>query len=269
MSSTPVTLISDATGSLGEHVLRSIFTQFPQNSFQLTVVNFVRSGPDLDRCLHLLEKTKGLVVHSTIYDTFKTRIEETCRKRGLHVYDLTGPIMRFFVDASGISPEVRYERLHELNSNYFTRVDAIEFAIAHDDGMGLSTLKQAQVVLTGVSRTSKTPTTMFLAVSGYRAANVPLVQGLEPSPALLHMSPQQVVCLVLHPDHLATVRSARARLGLGTSVHEYTDMHAIQKEVAWSRRLAAQHGWHVLDVTGRAIEETASHVIQLCGLSEM
>ncbi len=261
-----VTLISDATGSLGEHVLQSIFTQFPPDSFKLQTIKFVRSEPDLEQCLERLEQTSGLVVHATIYDDFKQRIESVCRARKLPVYDLTGPIMRFFVDSSGKKPDVRYERLHELNSDYFTRVDAIEFAIGHDDGAGLATLKEAEVILTGVSRTSKTPTTMFLAVAGLRAANVPLVHGLVPPQELLSAQSKRVVCLVLHPDHLMMVRSARAKAGLGVAGGDYVDEQAIRRELTWSRRFSTERGWQVLDVTGRAIEETASRVIELCRL---
>lgn len=149
---TPITLISDATGAMGEHVLQALFTQFPPGSLQLKIIPFVDSESALAQCLERLNTTKGLVVHATIYESCKRRIEAACRKHQLPVYDLTGPVMRFIASASKRRSKLDDRKLHELNPDYFKRVAAIEFAIAHDDSGGLKTLDQADVVLTGVSR---------------------------------------------------------------------------------------------------------------------
>ena len=259
---TPVTLISDATGAMGEHVLQAIFTQFPPGSFTLETIKFVNSESALEQCLAHLAEATGLVVHATIYPEFKARITNACRRRQRPVYDLTGPIMRFVVERSGRQPAPDYVKLHELTPDYFERVAAIEFAIEHDDGGGLGTLPQAQAVLTGISRTTKTPTTMFLALAGYRAANVPLVLGVTPPKALLTMDPRRVVCLTMKPDELAAVRGARVAEQLGGG-GDYADVHAIRREVIWARQLSDAQGWRLLDVTGRAVEETAARIMEL------
>ena len=258
---TPVLLISDATGAMGEHVLQAIFTQFPEGSFRLETLTFVNSEAALAQCVaRLARTTTGLVFHATIYPAFKRRIERTCRQQGLAVYDLTGPIMRFAVRASGRQPTLNYSKLHELTPGYFDRVIAIEFAIEHDDGRGLNTMDEAQVILTGVSRTSKTPTSMFLALAGWKAANVPIVMGLEPPTALLAADPRRVICLTMHPESLTAVRAARTKEQLGHR-SDYADLTVVRREVVWSRRLAEHRGWHLLDVTGRAVEETAARIM--------
>ena len=257
-----VTLISDATGSLGEHVLRAIFTQFPPQAFRLAILPFVNSDDALRDCLARLRRAQGVVVHATIYERFKRRIDTACRRLGLPVYDLTGPIMTFLAAASGQRPEINYQKLHELTPDYFKRVEAIEYTIGHDDGIGLRTLDQADVVLTGVSRTTKTPTSMVLAMHGYRVGNVPLAHQVEPSRELLQIPASRVVCLVLDPVHLASVRLARARGRLGFE-GAYTDERAIREELAWAQELSERQGWATLDATGRSVEETAAYVIDI------
>ena len=262
-ASTHVLLISDATGSMGAHVLQAIFTQFPAGTFRLELLKFVNNEPVLEACLARLRRLKrALVVHATIYEDFKRRIEAVCRERGLPVYDLTGPIMRFVTHASGRAPVPNYQQLHALTPDYFERISAIEFAIAHDDGGGLGTLGDADVILTGVSRTTKTPTTMFIALAGWKAANVPLVHGLEPPRELLNADPSRVVCLAMRPELLSSVRSTRVETELGHG-GEYENLQMVRREIVWSRQLAETRGWQVLDVTGRAVEETAARVLDV------
>ena len=264
---TPVTLISDATGSLGDHVLRAVFTQFSPHAFSLARVNFVNSDDALHACLERLKQTTGLVVHATIFERYKRQIERVCRQRKLPVFDLTGPIMEFLTASSGRKPQVNYARLHELGSEYFRRMESIEFAIEHDDGGSLRTLHQADIVLTGVSRTTKTPTSMVLAMQGYRSANVPLVQGLEPPRELLALDPKRVVCLSLNPSQLVSIRERRLTQQLKYG-ETYADERAIQAELVWARKLSQTQGWPVIDVTGHAVEETAARVLEWLGDQE-
>ena len=256
----PVTLISDATGELGTHVLQSVFTQFPAGTFTLETINFVDSEERLAVCLQrLAQHATGLIVHATVFERFKRRIETCCRRRQLPVYDLTGPIVAFLVSASGRRPQVSLRRLHELSPDYFNRVAAIEFAIEHDDGAGLKTLAQADVVLTGVSRATKTPTCMGLAMHGLRAANVPLVPNVEPPRELLALDPTRIICLTVDVKLLAEFRAARVQQQLGFD-GGYTDLEAIRRELTWAHQLSERHRWRLLDVTGRAVEETAARV---------
>ena len=257
-----VTVISDSTGSLGTHVLEAVFTQFPRGAFSLQTINFVDSEERLDACLERLRAADGIVVHATVYEQFKRRIEDVCRTQGLPVYDLTGPVAAFFIQASGHVLQVSHRRLHELNEDYFNRVAAIEYAINHDDGTGLRTLQEADVILTGVSRATKTPTSMVLAMQGLRAANVPLVQGLEPPRELMSANPRHVICLTVEPKQLVAFRAVRVQQQLGFD-GGYADEDAIRKELDWTHRLSAEQHWALLDVTGRSVEETAARVMQL------
>lgn len=262
---TSVTLISDATGALGEHVLQAVFTQFQPGAFRLRKIPFVNDEAALAQCLAQLRRASGLVVHATIYQEFKRRIEAVCHDQGLPVYDLTGPIMGFIASASGRQVDVNYRKLHDLTPDYFKRVGAIQFAIAHDDGRGLRTLPQAEIILTGVSRTTKTPTNMVLAMHGYRVANVPIVPELDLPAELLRVEPRRVICLTMESAALASVRVARVREELGFD-GGYADTRAIRQELVLARRLCHRHGWRELNVTGRAVEETAALVLEAVGV---
>lgn len=255
-------LISDSTGSLGKHVFEAIATQFPAGSFALQVTPFVNSEARLSRCLERIREFSGIVIHATIYESFKRRIEQVCRRRGIAVYDLTGPIVRFLITSSGYKPTISYQKLHELSPDYFKRVDAIEFTISHDDGAGLATLHEADVILTGISRTTKTPTSMILATLGYRSANVPIVPGVEPARELIRINANKVVCLTSNPSQLILFRSVRAKQQLGFA-GDYTDEQAIRHELTMARRISEARGWRLLDVTGKAVEETAARIIEL------
>lgn len=258
-----ITLVSDATGSLGQHVLQTILTQFPPGAFRLETINFVNSEEQLVACLARLQRAAGLVVHATIYEAYKRRIEATCRRHGLPAYDLTGPIVAFLVKASGRQPQVSYGKLHELSTDYFDRITAIEYAIEHDDGGGLDTLGQADVILTGVSRTTKTPTSMVLATHGYRAANVPLVPGMDPPQALLEAEVRRVICLTASEEQLATFRERRMQEQFGGVAPGYTDAANIREELRRAMQTSRARGWRVLNVTEQAVEETAARVIEL------
>ena len=256
-------LISDATGAMGEHVLQAVLTQFPPQTFTVQAHAFVNTEARLTACLQRIQHTGGIVVHATVYPALKQRIETTCRALALPAHDLTQPIAAFLGAVSGTHPVPNYQRLHELTPDYFRRVAAIEYTIEHDDGRGLPTLGAADVVLTGPSRTTKTPTSMVLAVRGYRAANVPLVRGVEPPQELVRVPPRRVVCLTAQPATVAAFRQARITTELGHDSGDYADVQAIRAELAAAHRLSGVHGWSELDVTDCAVEETAAHVIRM------
>jgi regulator of PEP synthase PpsR (kinase-PPPase family) len=152
--------------------------------------------------------------------------------------------------------------LHGFSDEYFRRIEAVEFAVRHDDGANLHTLHGADIVLTGVSRTSKTPLSMYLAQRGYKTGNVPLVPGVEPPTQLLELNPRKVFGLIGDVENLTAMRRARARVMRGRQT-DYVDAEAIARELEESMRLFRTRGWRVIDVSGRAVEENASRVLEL------
>lgn len=189
-----------------------------------------------------------------------------CRKARVPASDLTGRFVSFLAERSKIQPLERVERIHDTTEEYHQRIKALEFALEHDDGLGLDNLHDADIVLAGVSRTSKTPTSVYLAQQGWRVANVSLAVEVTPPPQLLALPPVKVIGLVIDPSQLVEIRRNRqASWRMGDT--SYNQMSHVEREVLWSRRLFASRGWRVLDVTNRAVEETAVRIVETLGLT--
>lgn len=261
----PIYILSDSTGNLGHHLVTAILTQFPDGLFTVRRTPFLRSDADLRRAFEQIRQAPGVVFHGVVSTEMKKRIDEQCRRLGISCRDLTGDFVELLSDASGVRPVQDYNRLHRVDQVYHGRIQALEFTLAHDDGLGLETLHEADVVLTGVSRTSKTPTGIFLAQQGFRVGNVALAIEVEPPKELLALPRQKVVGLLIDPRALAQIRTRR-QTGWRMADSSYNDREHVEQEVAWSRRLFARQGWAVLDVTNHAIEETAGRIVELMGL---
>ena len=200
-------------------------------------------------------------------DYMKQAIGKRCKVMKLLCHDLTGPTVEFLAKAAGIEPLVDTSRLHLVDAEYQRRIDAMEYTLNHDDGLGIATLAEADVVLVGVSRVSKTPTGILLAQRGLRAANVALAMEVEPPAELLAMPPKKVIGLTIEPVQLAEIRSRRQE-EWGMQTTRYNERQHVAREVAWARKLFAQHRWRTLDVTDQAVEETAARIVQLLEGSE-
>jgi len=258
-------VISDSTGNLAHHILAALLTQFPPDAFEVKFWTFVRTAEQLGTTLEHILKQPGIVLHAVVSPQAKQQIAQICQGAGIPALDLTGGFVQFLSEASGLTPTADPQRLHRVDEEYHRRIRAIEFTLAHDDGLGLETLGEADAVLVGVSRTSKTPTSIYLSQMGYRAANVPLAMGVEPPRQLLQLPAGKVVGLVIDPQRLAAIRQRRqAEWGMAAS--SYADEQAVREELAWSRRLFARQGWPIIDVTHNAVEETAARVVELLKL---
>jgi regulator of PEP synthase PpsR (kinase-PPPase family) len=259
-----VYVLSDSTGNLARHMLGAFLTQFPPEAVVLRVEPFARTLPRLAQLLDRARLDDAAVCHAMVSQELKRFIEETCRKSALPCRDLTGGIVEFLSQATGLAPCPDLAALHRLDHAYNRRISALEFTLEHDDALGLATLHEADIVLAGVSRTSKTPTSIYLAQQGYRVANVALAMNVEPPVQLLGLPPGKVVGLIINPAQLAMIR-ARRQAGWGMASTDYNDPGQVAREVAWARRLFTERGWPVLDVTDQAIEETAARVLAAIG----
>ena len=258
-------VLSDSTGNLARHMLTAFLTQFPRDAFTVRFKSFVQTEANVDTAFHEIEATPGLVLHAVVSAELKRAIAQRCRRLKLPECDLTGPFVDFLARESGISPAANHRRLHDVDEHYQNRIRALEFTLEHDDGLGLDTLEEADIVLVGVSRTSKTPTSIYLAQQGRRVANVSLAHQVEPPQQLLRISPRKVVALVIDPQQLAEIR-ARRQTEWRMPTTSYNDPEHVKAEMAWARRLYARQGWPILDVTDQAIEETAARVLAILGL---
>jgi hypothetical protein len=246
--------------------MAAVLTQFAAGTFTVRARTFLNTLPKLDAKLGEVQEQPGAVVHAVVSAEAKLHIARRCGEIGVPSYDLTGGIVQFLGEVSASKPSADVGRLHDvITDEYRRRIRAIEFALEHDDGLKRETLREADLVLVGVSRTSKTPTSIYLAQNGYKVANVALAYGIDPPRELFELPSGKVVGLVIDPRQLAEIRTRRQR-EWGMAGSSYNDPDHVTREMAWSRQLFARQGWKIVDVTDCAIEETAAKVLALAGL---
>jgi regulator of PEP synthase PpsR (kinase-PPPase family) len=200
-----------------------------------------------------------------VNEDLRGQLREGCRKLQVPCIPVLDPVLGALAGFLGLQASGRPGGQHELDAEYFARIDAMTFALAHDDGQSARNYDEADVILVGVSRTSKTPTCIYLANRGIKAANVPIVPGCPVPPELMKARHPLVVGLTKDPGQLIQIRRNRLRLLAQDDKTDYVDPESVREEVAQARRLCAEHSWPVLDVTRRSIEETAAAIIQLLG----
>ncbi len=263
-TSSTVMVLSDSTGNLARHMLAAVLTQFPAKSISARFENFVRTESRLNELLAVARKQKLAVCHAMVSDHLKTQIKAACKAARLRCFDLTGDLVDFLEKSTTMKPTTDLDALHRLDEAYRRRISAMEFTLSHDDGLGLETIEEADVVLVGVSRTSKTPTSILLAQQGYWTANVSLARAVQPPSVLFRLPARKVVGLTISADQLAMIR-ARRQAAWGMLQTSYGHPQNVTDEVAWSRSLFREHGWPILDVTDQAVEETAAKVAEIVG----
>jgi hypothetical protein len=257
-------LISDATGETLTTVARAATAQYIKASPVEHVYPLVRTQKQLDRVLAEIEEAPGIVLYTLLEEDLVERLEKTCRELSIPCLSILGPVLALLQSYLGTETSHRVGAQHTLNAEYFKRIDALNYSMLHDDGQHIDDLEEADVVLVGVSRTSKTPTSIYLANRGVKTGNVPLVPGIAVAPQVEALSRPLVVGLYASPERIVQVRQNRL---LGLKVEhdndQYIDRKAVAEEISLSRRLCAKHNWPSIDVTRRSIEETAAAVLSL------
>ena len=257
-------LLSDSTGETLEMIATACLAQFEGSEVKRHLWPMVRSEGHLDRVLDDVERRPGLVLYTLANTTLRRELEVKTRRRGIHAVSALDPVVHALSAVLGREATGRPGRQHALDAAYFARVDAIQFTIAHDDGVNADNWEEADIVLAGVSRTSKTPTSIYLANRGYKVANIPLVPEAPPPPLLFNLKHPMVVGLTTNPDRLIQIRRNRL-LSLNQAPEtDYVDLEAVNGELAFARRIFADNDWPVIDVTRRSIEETAYAIVKLC-----
>ena len=258
-----VHLVSDSTGETLNAMARAVCARF-ENVLPIEhIYALVRSPRQLERALTDIEEAPGVVIHTIVDDQLRTALEEGVRRLDMPCIAALDPLVSSLQRYLGASISRRVGVQHALDNDYFNRMDALNYAIGHDDGQGGQDLEQADVVLVGVSRTSKTPTCIYLAHRGVRAANVPLVPTRAPPDKLLELKNTLVVGLTISPDRLIQIRKNRLLSLKENRESTYIDMEAVREETVKARRLYERMGWPVIDVTRRSVEETAAAVLNL------
>ncbi len=260
-------LVSDATGTTLHGLARACLAQFESATPLEKFWNFIRTEEQLDQVIEGIIETPGPVLFTLVEKNLRKKLREACAKLGVPCVPVLDPVLRGLSQHLGQASKNKPGIQYELNAAYFERIDAVDFAIHHDDGQSLETIEEADVILVGASRTSKTPTCFYLANRGVKAANIPLVPGVPvPPEAFIHAGPLYVG-LIEAPERLVELRRNRLKSGEVLdhrfTTNTYLSLEAVDEEIKKARRLFVDHGWPVIDVTRRSVEETSAEIMIL------
>jgi [pyruvate, water dikinase]-phosphate phosphotransferase / [pyruvate, water dikinase] kinase len=256
-------VLSDGTGITGERVIHAALTQFDAGAVEVERRAEIGDPDSIIEAIREAAQQRATVLFSLVSMDHRTLLLSEARRRGVWTIDLLGPLLLRLSEVLEATPRAQAGLFRSIDEEYFRRIDAIDFTVKHDDGKRAHEIGNADLVLVGVSRSSKTPLSIFLAYRGWHVANVPIVLDLEPPAELFTLPREQVIGLVARPDWLGGVRRERSRRMAPGMVISYADTSYIEEERRWFQKIAARGGWTVIDVTHKAIEETAAEVIAL------
>jgi len=259
-----ILVVSDATGETAERMVRSALVQFPGAAANVVRHGNVRTAEQVQEVVRQAAAQEAIIFHTLVSTELRRLMLAECRIHGVDAMDLMGPVLDRLTVHLDVPPKEQPGLFKQLVESASRRIEAVEFAFRHDDGKRAEELGKAEIVLVGVSRTMKTPVTVFLAYHGWFVANVPVVAGTEMPAALTGVPSSRVFCLLMSAGRLAELRRVRAEQ-LGIPREPYADVSAVRQELRESERLALEHGWRLVDVTGKSVEEVAGEIVGLVG----
>jgi regulator of PEP synthase PpsR (kinase-PPPase family) len=262
-------LVSDSTGETLKAVSSAAAAQFSELEYQQKTYPMVRTVTQLERVFKNIKEEKGVVFCTLVEEEVREKLEQFCKKENILYLPVMENIVSVLEEYTGFQAINKPGGQHILNDDYFKRIEAINYTLEHDDGQGQLNLENADVIVVGVSRTSKTPTCIYLANQGIKAANYPLVPHVGISEELENVKNTQVVALITSAHTLVEIRRKRSiELGLNNTDNDYIDIHKVEEEITTAKRIFANKGWPVIDITRRSVEETASAIMNILSLKE-
>ena len=255
-------VVSDATGETATRVVMAVERQFPQLEFEVVRHPRITSADDVQLAAARARGRRAVVVYTLVDSAYREAMRTLCKRYRLHYCDLLGHPIDAVARVSGLPAKGEPGAMPVLDSRYFKRVEAMEFAVQADDGVAAKRLKEADVVLVGVSRTSKTPLSIYLGYLGYKAANVPIVKGIDPPPQLFEVEPERIVGVTIEPELLAEIRARRVRQ-MRSTTQSYAELDDVYEELEGAEAIHRRLGCPVIEVSTLAIEETAYRIIRL------
>ncbi len=256
-------LVSDATGETVQSVARACLVQFEEAAPIEHIWTLVRNERQIDEVIQAIELNPGFVLFTMVNVKIRTRLQAACQRLQTPCISVLQPVMSALGGFLQVEGQARPGRQHLLDGEYFERISAMDYAMTHDDGQAVWNLEEADVVLLGVSRTSKTPTCIYLANRGIKAANIPIVPGVDLPPEVFELTSPLVIGLTNDAGNLLQVRRNRLRMMNEHDETTYVDPVAIAEEILRAKRLFTQQNWPIIDISRRSIEETAAAIIQL------
>ncbi len=256
-------ILSDGTGETAALVAKAALVQYRHEQVRQIRYQNVRSEKQIHSLLATIDKKDSLLIYTLILPEMRTTLQKICSRQGIAAVDVLGPLLQKFNTRLETNQEKKPGLLRSVDEDYFKRIEATEFSLKHDDGQSLSQLKEADIVLVGVSRTSKTPLSIYLSFKGWKVANVPLVLGIPLPENLSQVDHRRIVGLTIDADHLIRIRKNRIKKLRWEASREYTGKEHILNEMHYAREVFEKHRWPVVNVTDRALEESAGEVIRI------
>lgn len=257
----PIYIVSGGKGIAGDVMVHSTLIQFPDNNIPVITMPDIISDEKLIETIDNAKASKGIIVHTMVDTVMRAKLKDLCRKEQIKEIDLMGELSDYVSGLLGQEP-IRVPGLYrKVNQQYFDRIASIEFTLAHDDGLNSERIANADVVLTGVSRAGKTPLSVYMAMFGWKVANVPLVKGIDPPESLFKVDPGRVFGLTINISNLLHQRNKRVEK-IGSSIPSYVEPRGVREELDYAEWVFRKGGFTVIDVTNKPIESTANEIIR-------
>jgi regulator of PEP synthase PpsR (kinase-PPPase family) len=254
-------IISDGTGRTAERVVKAALMQFEDSNVQIKISPYITTKREIQEIMSEANLVRGLIVHTIVSNELRDLINKQGRLYTVDTIDLIGPLLAQISHHFSYLPSEKPGIFYELNKSYFKRIEAVEYTFRHDDGQRMEELEKADIVILGVSRTFKTPVSIYLAYKGWLVANIPIILGMELPDALFKLPTERVYCLTTSPDHLAQLRKIREK-HLGGDIGEYARPSFILKELEYASSIyKRQPKWSVIDITNKPIEEISVEIL--------
>lgn len=258
-----VYVVSGGFGASGEQIAETVLAQFPNIDVEIRKFNHVKQIKDVERVVKKAVKANGIIIHTMVNHKLRDVLVRFAEKEKLIEIDLMGPLINGLSDMLGQKPQGKPGLYRIRRKDYFKRIDAINFTVSHDDGLRTDDLHLAEIVLTGVSRSGKTPLGMYLAIHGWKVANVPLVLGIKPPDELFQIDNCRVVGLSIDCNHLMSHRKERyGKIG-AVGISEYVKPSSVHDELEYAKKIYKKGRFHVINVTNKPIESIANNVIDV------
>jgi len=260
-----INLVSDSTGETLDRIFLALKSQFSNFDYEKKEYVFVRTEQQINKIIEESKKKENVIILYTIVETKLAKyISHICEQKKIPCFGILGNLILNFSKLLNQKATHTPSAQHVLDSEYYKRIEAIQFSMSHDDGMKTEDVRNADIILLGVSRTSKTPTSIYLANRGYKTLNIPLVTGQE-IPEVLKKEPDNfcVIGLTVEPSRLSDIRSNRLEIMKEVNIPNYSDLEFIKDEIDNSKKLFKKYGWPMIDVTRKSVEETAASVIKI------
>lgn len=255
--------ISDATGKTCETVVQAALSQFKATRLILQTISNVRTLKQINDVVQKAMSVDGIIIYTMVSTELRQRLSELGRLHAVPTVDILGPVLTRFSDFLEISPLAQPGLFRQLDTDYFKRIEALDFTIKHDDGIGLKTIDQAEIVILGVSRTTKTPVSIYLSYRGWKVANIPVILDFKVPEELKDIDQDKIMGLTINPHRLHLIRMERKNRLQNCDLGGYTDPEQIKAEVNFSQRLYQDRGWPCVNVTHKSIEETATDIMRI------